>query len=240
MLKDPANCLLTQMEPGLARRFSSRLQRVHLPRAAILQEPGAEVQFVYFPETAVLAAGAETLAGEMVNVDLVGREGVFGALEACGSRYAFAQLSVLIAGDVWRIAAQHYREMFDACASIRTAVHKHTEQVMVETRQLVACNALHPVENRLSRALLDLLDRGGGETRLPVTQEAVAQILGVQRTTVAVALAGLQRAGGVKTGRGMVEVTDVPSLRRTACSCRDTVTFARREIYGARWESCDT
>jgi len=235
----PTNYLLNQVEPEVLAAYEPRFTLVEAPRDQLLQEPGRQVECVWFPETAVLAAGAETSAGETVNVDLIGPEGVFGAFEACGSRHAFARLSVLIPGKVWRLPAQAYRDLFDRSATLRTTVHKHAELVIAEARQFVACNALHTVESRTCRALLDLSDRRLGDRRLPVTREAIAQILGVQRTTVVGAVASLQRAGLLRSSRRLIEITDVGGLRRASCGCREAIAFARREIHASEQTACE-
>ncbi|HEY8572012.1 Crp/Fnr family transcriptional regulator [Phenylobacterium sp.] len=235
----PTNYLLSQIEPHALMAFEGRLTLMEVIRGQVLQEPGAEVEYVYFPETAVLSAGAETSAGEIVNVDLIGAEGACGAFEACGSRQAFARLAVLIPGKTWRMAAPAYRELFDRSSALRTAVHKHAELLIAEARQFVACNALHTVENRTCRTLLDLFDRCLGERSLPLTRDTLAQILGVQRTTAVAAVASLQRAGHIRTRRGVIEILDVAALRRTACTCRDAVAFARREIQAADHTACE-
>lgn len=167
-LSECTNYLLLQVERDVAARFEKRFQAVSVAKGDVLQDPGAPLQFVYFPETAVLAAGAETLAGEIVHVDLIGAEGVFGAFEACGSRQCFARLAVLMPGLVLRLAAPAYREMFDASPALRTAVHKHAELLIVEARHFVACNALHTVENRICRALLDVADRNPDSRASPL------------------------------------------------------------------------
>lgn len=238
-LLSPTNYILGQIEPHALLPFEGRLTLLEVSRGQVLQEPGAEVECVYFPETAVLSAGAETAAGEIVNVDLIGADGAFGAFEACGSRQAFARLAVLVPGATWRMAASAYRDLFDRSPALRTAVHKHAELLIAEARQFVACNALHTVESRTCRTLLDLFDRCLGERSLPLTRDSLAQILGVQRTTAAAAVASLQRAGHIRTRRGVVEIVDVAALRRTACACRDAVAFARREIQASNHTVCE-
>ena len=169
---------------------------------------------------------------------LVGPEGVFGAFEACGSRKSFARLDVEIGGAVLRIPAGYYREVFDGCAALRTSIHKYMEITVVEARQFVACNALHSVEARLARALLDACERADDRTLSP-TQGALAHLLGVQRTTVAAAISTLQRTGCLKSGRGVIELMDPARLETAACSCRATIAFARREIDATTTDACE-
>lgn len=219
-------------------RLQGRLRLVNLAKGDVLHLPGDPLDQVYFPESAVLALTAETHAGESVDVVLVGKEGVAGAFEACGSRQCYTRTTVQIAGEAWRLSAAHYRELFDSTPALRTAVHKHVELLLVEARQFVACNALHTVENRLARTLLDIADRLGG-TRLPLTQDALANLLGVQRTTIAGAVSSLQRAGILRGGRGYLDIADQNALEAVSCSCRETLAYVRAEIQSSDTSACE-
>ncbi|MBO0749203.1 MAG: Crp/Fnr family transcriptional regulator [Porphyrobacter sp.] len=201
--------------------------------------PGEEVGHVQFPTTAVVVLGIETLAGESVNVALLGPEGAVGVFEACGSRQVYYRATVQFGGTVWQAPTAVYRSLYIASGGLRSAVHKYVETLLVEARQNVACNALHTVENRLARTLLETADKFGS-TRLPITQGALAHLLGVEPAAVAAAIAALQRSGCLRTGRGGgVEVLDAQTLAVAACSCRDSLAFVRREIQSRNPAICD-
>lgn len=225
-----ANTLLRAVEPHVLAHFTERLQDFPLSKGDLLHEPGEPVEWVYFPESGLIGVLSETMAGESVESAMVGRDGALGVFEACGSRQSFHRAVVQIPGHARRIRASGYRELFDASSALRTAVHKYVELLLAEARQSVACAALHAVESRLSRTILEALDRSGADTVLPLTQESLAHMLGVQRTTVAVCLSALQRAGVIRSGRGSLEVLDRVGLERAACVCRDTISFMRRDI----------
>lgn len=234
-----ANHLLRAVEPHVLARFADRLQQAPLGKGDVLHEPGEPVEWVYFPESGLIGVLSETLAGESVESAMVGRDGALGVFEACGSRQSFYRAVVQIPGCARRLRASAYRELFDASSALRTAVHKYVELLLGEARQFVACNALHSVDSRLSRSLLDALDRSGTDTVLPLTQESLAQMLGVQRTTVAVGISALQRAGVIRSGRGAIEILDRAGLERAACACRDTIAFMRRDIQRSDAAVCD-
>jgi len=118
-------------------------------------------------------------------------------------------------------------------------VHKYVEIQLTEARQFVACNALHAVDARLSRSVLEALERSRDGRLLPVTQETLAEMLGVQRTTVTAAVAQLQAAGALRSSRGVVEILDSGALERIACCCRETIRMARAEIYASDETVCD-
>lgn len=186
----------------------------------------------------MLALGLETVAGESVNVTLLGREGALGVFEACGSRQSYTRATAWVAGTVWRLPASVYRELFGNSSSLRREIHKYVEILLAESRQNVACNALHTVENRLARALLDVKDRSG-DLRLPVTQDAISQLLGVQRTTVAASVSALQRQGLIRSGRGIIEILDLDGLKAATCSCRETLAYVRDDIQSRTADACE-
>jgi CRP-like cAMP-binding protein len=233
------NVLLRALEPFVRTRFSHGLETFDLRRAKVLHDQGEAVEWVYFPRTALVAILSETLDGECVESAMVGWDGAVGAFEACGSRQSFSKAVVQIPGQAIRVRAVVYREMFDHSRSLRTAMHKYMEVLLAEARQLAACNALHMVEGRLSRSILDTFDRSLLGQVLPLTQESLAQKLGAQRTTIAACISKLQRDGLIRSGRGAIEILDAAGLERSACSCRKSIEFARHEIQSSGAQACE-
>lgn len=235
-----SNALIASIESDLWEAYQSKFMAADLERGVTLHQPGEEVEHVQFPTTAVVVLGVETVAGESVNVALLGNESAVGVFEACGSRQVYSRATVQFGGILWQTTAATYRTLYESSASLRTAIHKYMETLVVEARQNVACNALHSVENRLARTLLDAADKFGS-TKLPITQVALAQLLGVQRTTVAAAISGLTRVDLVRSGRGGgIEILDPQRLGSTACSCRESLAFARQDIQSRSVRSCDS
>jgi CRP-like cAMP-binding protein len=232
------NALLASIEPDVWARFKVRGACVEVQRGQTLQRPGEDVEQVQFSLGAVLVCGIETVAGESVNVALLGPEGAAGLFEACGSRQSHSRTSVQIPGPIWQLPAGVYRSLYGESAALRTAVHKYVEVLMAEAHQNVACNALHTVDNRLARTLLEASDKSRS-FQVPITQEALAQLLGVQRTTVAASVSALQKSGLIKSGRGPLEVLDYSRLETAACSCRETLGFVRSEIQSRNISVCD-
>ena len=226
------NQLLASVEPDVLAAMRSRLSRVEVDRGQVLHTVGEEIALVYFPITALIALGVETVAGEGVNVSVLGAEGAIGVFEACGSRHAYTRATVQIAGAAWRMPASAYRELFSESAGLRTAIHRYVELLLAEARQFVACNALHTVENRLARILLEVSDRS--DTRpLPITQDSLSQLLGVQRTTVAAGVSALQRQGLIRGGRGAIEILDVANVATSFPGFVETARTAGLQIDAA-------
>ncbi|WP_158918857.1 Crp/Fnr family transcriptional regulator [Caulobacter sp. S45] len=235
-----SNAVLKQIEPDVLSAAAGHFHIKPMTKGEVLQEAGEDVTWVYFPESGLISLATETPFGETVESALIGAEGVLGAFEACGSRRAYAQAHVQIPGETFRIRAADYRELFQASNALRIQIHKQIEMLLVQARQYVACNALHSVEARLSRALLDAFDRSGDLASIPLTQEALAHILGVQRTTIAVAMSNLQREGALRTGRASIEIVDYARLERFSCPCRATLLAVEREIRSSTTEVCET
>lgn len=233
------NWLLEAAGPGVWDKAGGAPKLAELARGDTLQRQGEIVERVYFPEGALLGLFCGLPSGELVQTAMVGWDGALGVFEACGSRRATYQAEVQVAGPAWVIAVDVYQRAFEACPSLRERVHKYVELLLTEARQYVACNALHSVEERLARSLLEALDRSEAETDLPVTQEVMADMLGVQRTTVTEALGKLARQGLVRPRRGSVEVVDRQEIARRACLCWAVIADARREILSSPMPVCD-
>lgn len=239
MTFNPKNEILAQLEPAVALKFAAHLEKVKLERGDVLQETGTEVLWVWFPDNALICMASESLEGESVSGGMAGRDDAFGAFEACGSRLSYARALVQIGGDCWRIRASQYRELFLQSSNLRVAIHKHVEALLVEARQLVACTAIHQVESRMCRVLLDASARSHQGSHLTLTQEELANILGVQRSTIAVTSSALQRSGLIRSRRGSIDILSFEGLEAAACSCRRTIAFAHEEIQEAPDDMCE-
>jgi CRP-like cAMP-binding protein len=234
------NWLLDAVEPAVRARFEPRLRRVHLERGEVLLQAGDPIADVYFPEGALIGLISAMPAGDSVQTAMVGWDGALGVFEACGTRRSAFLAEVQIAGPACRLAAEDYRGLYDASGALRIAVHKYVEILLTEARQFVACNALHPVEARLSRSILEAMERSRDGRVLPATQETLAGMLGVQRTTITAAIAQLQAQGALRSSRGQLQVLDANRLEQAACCCRETLRTARAEIYAADEKVCDS
>lgn len=233
------NWLLEAVEPALWERFAACFKVVRLERGEVLQRPGEEIERVWFPQTAMVGVVSAMPGGDAVQTALIGRDGAVGVFEACGTRQSAFLCETQIAGAAWLMSADDYRRMYDASDELRIAVHKYVEILLTEARQFVACTALHNVDARLCRCILEALERTPDGRTLPATHEILAQMLGVQRTTVTAALSQLQAAGAVQTSRGALTVVRPDLLEQAACCCREVLRMARGEIYASDEPVCD-
>jgi CRP-like cAMP-binding protein len=149
-------------------------------------------------------------------VALFGRGGVLG--RPLVTREAFGRYIVLITGTASRIAAERLDEVSNARPNLRRLLQRYGEVLLAQTFQILSCNAVHPVEARCCRWILMAQDRADQEV-LPLTHEFLAEMLGVQRSTVSVVTRTLQTAGLIRQGRGGITVTDRAGLEEITCEC---------------------
>jgi CRP-like cAMP-binding protein len=160
--------------------------------------------------------------GSQVESRTIGREGGYGLLHALGSPYSFERMLVQVGGSAWRAPLPALREAALASPSLARTIVQHAQATIVQTAQNTACNTLHSAEQRLCRWLLLTHDRLGSDV-LPLTQEHLSIMLGVQRTTVTAIASQLQERGAISYVRGKITILDRPALERCACECYEAI-----------------
>ena len=216
----PDNALLQALDESDFERLRPHLQDVKLELGDLLYAPFDPVTFVCWVETGLLSIGASTAEGQSVETSRIGREGASGLVEACGKGVSYMTVLVQMEGRGWRVPASACRDLAEQSASFRQMVWSYAEIMLAEARQSVVCQALHAVEGRCARWLLESRDRSGVGDRLPLTQEYLAAMLGVQRTTVNPIAGALQRRGLIQYSRGRIDIVDSAGLEAVACDCR--------------------
>jgi len=159
--------------------------------------------------------------GRTVEVASIGSEGAVGGIVSCGHSPAFSRAEVIVAGPAVRIPLHVIEQAKTASGHLRNLFCRYSDYLLAQVMQSVACNAYHPIEARTARWLLTAQDRAG--SRLTLTQEALAGLLGVQRTTVNAVARQLQDDGLITTRRGTIEVHDRAGIEAIACECYDRV-----------------
>ncbi|MCE3250105.1 MAG: Crp/Fnr family transcriptional regulator, partial [Geminicoccaceae bacterium] len=221
------NRLLAALEPDDLRHLAPHLERVELARGTVLLEPHAEFQHVWWPEDCIISLVIPTSEGG-AEAATIGREGMIGFIAALGvPPRALARDVVQVPGRALRLPLTALQEAFAASPSIHQVCLCYVAALVAHVLQSVACNALHTVEARLARWLLLFQDRVDGIGALPITQELLAEMLGVQRTTVTAAARALQQAGLIAYKWGSVTVLDRAGLERVSCECYGVI----REHY---------
>jgi CRP-like cAMP-binding protein len=217
------NQLLRSLPPAEFELLAPHLKDVLLRQNEILVEPGASFEYVYFPHTAVISYLAVMRDGQTVETATVGRAGVIGGVAGLGPWRAFGRVVVQMPGTAARIPCSRFRAAIKHSDCLTTVVMRCAQSVVLQIQQTAACNALHTVEQRLCRWLLLTQDYAGTNV-IPLTQEHLAQMLGVRRTSVTTAVSKLQTLGLIRCNqRGRIEIADRKALERAACECYEVL-----------------
>ena len=222
------------------------LAMVALDQDAVLSRAGEPIEYVFFPHGGAISLMIDMADGQTVATAAVGREGAVGMLSVLGPSPSAATAVVRAAGTAARISASRFHAAFNRSPAIRNLVQNHVRAMLIQFQLGSACNALHPVEARMARWLLQLRDRIDHDI-LPLTQQALSQILGVRRTTVTLLMRNLRARGAIKSDqRGRIEI-DRLRLAAAACECHDTMRLEVGELLdqyarsrGSGVESGDT
>jgi CRP-like cAMP-binding protein len=161
-------------------------------------------------------------SGEIIEIAMIGRESVLGASVAINGGVFLNRAIVQVAGAATVIEARHIREVAERSPSFRATFMKHEQVLLAQSQQSAACNALHALEARLARWLLRARDSLNSDD-IALTQEFVAQMLGVRRTSVSLVANTLQKAGLIQYKRGRVRILNLEGLCECACECYATV-----------------
>jgi CRP-like cAMP-binding protein len=215
------NILLSRIaEPDLALLTSS-LTEVSLIREQKLYDVGDVVPHLYFPGTAVVSVVTVMQNGQCVETSTVGFESAPGILSILAGKRSTSRVFTQVPGSALRVPADQVREVAAVRPEFLRLLLSFAEAAASLAELSVACNALHQVQARLARWLLMTQDRVGNHT-VPLTQDFLAIMLGVQRTTVSMASSVLKREGLIDYSRGQITVLDREGLSAVACECYRT------------------
>ena len=212
------NILLTGFSEADMAALGPSLRTVQLPHNQIVLHPGDEVPRVYFPETAVLSVITTMRDGRRIETATIGFESAVGIVPALTNQSIFSQVVAQIPGEALCLPASSLRSRVAQSPGLLQLMLRFVHSNANQAEQSVACNALHGVEPRLSRWLLMTSDRVQGDT-IALTQEYLAVMVGVQRTTVTATCADLRSAGLIQYKRGQIKIIDRPGLEKRACEC---------------------
>jgi CRP-like cAMP-binding protein len=216
------NKLLAALPRDHFDRLAPFLSTVSLPQGLVLYEAGDEVDQVYFPHYGMLSLLAVLRDGKAIETATVGREGVVGAMAGLGLYKSLVRVVVQMPLAVSKVAATHFRTVAAGSDVIRNLCVRYNEVLLSQARVTAACNALHPIEARFCRWLLQSADRAASDT-VPLTQEFLAEMLGVRRTSVTEVASKVQNAGVITYSRGVIKIQDRAALARMSCECYETL-----------------
>lgn len=217
------NRLLEQLGSDDLAALQPCLKLVPMVRGAVLHPSMSVIDHVYFPLSGMVSLLTVMRTGEQIETAVVGRDGAVGASIANLGPYSFCtQATVQVAGMAWRVQRKGFLKLYDASARFRELINEFRSIVVVQTQQSAACHALHSVEARLCRWLLQAQDIVGTD-EIQLTQEALSHMLGVQRAAVSVRATALQEHGLIEYSRGNIKILNRPGLEKRACECYEVV-----------------
>jgi CRP-like cAMP-binding protein len=226
------NLLLASLPAKDFALLAPHLKDFKLEQGAVLQEQGERIEQVYFPRDGIVSLLAVMHQGEAIETATIGFEGAVGTFAGFGSRRAHTRAVVQVRGSASRIAASRFRKIAQENEAVCRIVVRYGEMLLIQVQQTAACNALHPVEARLSRWLLQARDRLESN-KINLTHEFLSQMLGVRRTTVTVVANMLQQAGLIRYHRGQIEIVDWEGLKARSCECYEAIRRNVEEVTPA-------
>lgn len=220
------NRFLASLPPDDYSLVSAHLTQVEFEKGRLLYDPGDPVETVYFPHDCVISLMTLMENGAAIESSTIGREGGLGLGTAFTPRISLSRAIVQVPGSASRIGVSQFQDVVKRSATLQSLIHRHSDALFGHAIQSVACNALHSVEARFCRWLLTCHDRIDVDT-VSLTQEFLADMLGVQRTTVTAVAGALQAKGLIRYRRGIVDILDRSGLEAMTCECYG----ASRRLY---------
>ena len=212
------NRILNSLPQNIFAALEPHLATVSLSFGEIVAETDQPVSRVYFPHRCIVSLVVEMEVGDMIETAMVGRDGVANGTSALDGKIALHRGIIQVAGDASVISPEALRAIADDFDPFRSVLIRHEQVLLAEAQQSAGCNASHTVESRMCRWLLRIRDLTQSN-HMKLTQEFLAQMLGVRRTSVTLVGGTLQRAGLIRQRRGSIEIVDREAMESAACEC---------------------
>jgi CRP-like cAMP-binding protein len=226
------NHLLSTFAPEARALIESHGQMVELQTGTTVLDQGDQVLVTLFPVGPTMISMAVELAGgRSVEVALIGRRGAVGGIVSCGKAPAFTKAVVLVGGPAFRLPMAALEDAKTRSPFVGNLFCRFSDYLLSQVMQSVACNVFHSIPQRAARWLLHAQDRTGD--RIDLTQQALAGLLGVQRTTVNAVIQSLEQDGVIASGRGVIRVLDRGGLMERSCECYQKLEDHFAAVIGA-------
>jgi CRP-like cAMP-binding protein len=212
------NKLLSSLPRDQIKLLTPHMTTMQLPQGTVLLEAGEEFDHVYFPHSGMLSLLVVMRDGGAIETATVGREGVVGAMAGLGLYKSSVRVVVQLPMAVTKIAASLFRKAVDHSDAVRDLCIRYNEVLLQQARVTAACNAVHPVEARFCRWLLQSADRAESDT-VHLTQEFLSEMLGVRRTSVTEVASHIQKLRVINYTRGVITIVDRNALESLSCEC---------------------
>jgi CRP-like cAMP-binding protein len=217
------NWILAALPDSVFQQLEPDLRPVTLLQGTACFDADDPIDQVYFPHSGVVSLFVATGGDGMVATSSIGREGAVGLQCGFGPRLSFSRAVVQIPGRFSIISASRFERTVSCSPTLRDLIVRYTETLWCVAQQNAACNAIHDGSSRLCRWLLQCADRTGSD-QLPLTQESLAEMLGMRRTTVTLLAQQLQNRGNLRYTRGRITILDRLALESCACACYHAIS----------------
>jgi CRP-like cAMP-binding protein len=220
-----ANGILRQLSVKTLALIEPHVREVKIAQGTVLHEAGETLTNVYFPTNGMVSMLAVLKSGEAIEAGIVGPEGYVGGYLGVRGWRGLGHAVMQISGKALRLSVRNFKKAYDASDEFRTLINGYQSVLYFQAQQSAACQALHPVEARMCRWLLQAQDAIGGDT-LNLTQEFLSHMLGVRRTSVSGSANKLHEEGLITYKRGVIRVLDRKGLEKSSCECYAAVRGA--------------
>jgi CRP-like cAMP-binding protein len=230
----PRNRLLLALPASNLKRLLPELEHIRCQREQVLVDADSPLDHVFFPDGGVVSVVAVYADGSIIEMATIGREGCSGVQAIFGAKSSSVRLLVQIPGEAAKMSRATFTRTMASMPAFRSLMYSYVQAFLEQVMVSVACNGAHSLKERLARWLLMMRDRGDDDT-LKITQNLLAEMLGVQRPTITNAARELERAGLIARGLRQVTILDRPGLVEASCECyqlvKARVTFHLPKTY---------
>jgi CRP-like cAMP-binding protein len=230
----PSNRLLLALPSRNLKRLMPELETIPCQREQVLIDADSSLDHVYFPNSGVISVVAVYANGSVIEMATIGREGCSGLQAIFGARSSSVRLLVQIPGTAVKMSRGAFSRAIESMPSFRELMNAYVQAFLEQVLVSVACNGAHSLEERLARWLLMMRDRTDADA-LQITQDLLAEMLGVQRPSITNSMRALARAGLIARGRRQVTILDRQGLAKASCECyqmvRERVAFHLPKTY---------
>jgi CRP-like cAMP-binding protein len=227
----PANYYLSKLSAKDREQIGPHLKPVDMPAGTILHYSYSAIERIYFPYSGVLSYVVSDATGDTASTAMIGRNSAAGIAAMFNDGITISEAVVQVRMKAAAVEASAFKQILAENGALHSLCLRHGEALLGQVQQVAACNALHNVDQRLARWLLqgrDLLD----DDVLPLTQEMLSQMLGVNRSTVTLAAKRLQEAGLIDHHRGNIVLVDIARLKPVSCGCYAAVNELYLRLVG--------
>ena len=219
------NYILARMSSVDLEDLGRKLRVVDLDRDQVLADTRQRVPSVYFPHSGILSSVVQLEDGQTIETGMIGRDGEFGASHALDNKISLNKVMVQVPGQASVVDAEHVKAVTQSSPELLALLVRYERFFLAQVQHTTACNALHSIEQRVCKWLVRMHDLTGDD--LPLTQEFLAEMMGVKRTSVSTIAAQLQKEGLIFYRRGHVRIVNMDLVKRRSCECYQAV----RDLY---------